>query len=866
MARKKFVDVCTGVIKKAREASGIDSDEFSDGMIRDLVEDLAAIREQALKTNNFRGLKGDLLSAIKEKKFQADIRRRVAIDTLIKEKTQDSFMRGDDWKGRMDESIIALAEGKTSSITKGGNFGADPIKRSLQNRWWKFLEHGFENLKIGKLIGKDDSLQEDVFEALFQIDSPAKDFKGNPLARDAAEVINAVQNDIVEELRAAGIPVHKIKNFVIHDTHSPDKVGKVKFEVWEAAVRENYDLDILMKDTGDATAALKRMYDDISTGSYEQAQGVGPFTGNIAKRHNLHRKLIPKSGRHFFKYNKQFGRTNLIETLRHSMFKASREAGSARMFGANPEEGFNNAIARAKEWARENDKKSFKRLNSKIVQNRLKNVLLTMKGFTSRPGTSQQARFVSAVKRLRFAQLLGKAGLNSLGDIVTVASTVRTATGQNPIKAIADTNLNFIRTIANTKLRTEIAKDTAIAIQTSLGENYHRFLSEDMSPGMFVDSQQFISKYSGLTRVTDSGKTVFSYAATRDLGRQASKSRKKVSAHTDAAMDRFGIGELEWNLMRKNVGDIQGQPIIGAEAISELPATVIEKEMRKHGKITAKSKSGARKQVENFRRESTLRVMNYFSEQADVASPTTGAKQERQTRQGQDPDSYIGMFLNAASTFLGFPFAMANSAKTIILSNPRTRPKNLREAFSLEKKDQLLGEAQESSFPRLRGDMTGTMTMVAHGTVVGYGLLSINAMLNNKTAPDPTEPQVVLDSIIKAGFGGMWVDMILRDHSRADRDFISSLAGPVLADVNTAKEIISLALRGESRAASVSFEYALRQIPNLIFARDAANYLFIHELHEMARPGFLGRREARIRQTPALGGGFQEPLIGDSFT
>jgi hypothetical protein len=139
--------------------------------------------------------------------------------------------------------------------------------------------------------------------------------------------------------------------------------------------------------------------------------------------------------------------------------------------------------------------------------------------------------------------------------------------------------------------------------------------------------------------------------------------------------------------------------------------------------------------------------------------------------------------------------------------------------------------------------------MVGMYAALGYAAMSIKDLIKGREPRDPTDPKTVIAAFAQGGGLGLYGDFLFGEYSRMGRTFTSSLAGPVLGNLDTLTDLWTRLRNGDDLAAQ-SFKALIDNTPfaNLYWLRPLLDYSILFNIQESLNPGFLRRMERRVER------------------
>jgi hypothetical protein len=147
-------------------------------------------------------------------------------------------------------------------------------------------------------------------------------------------------------------------------------------------------------------------------------------------------------------------------------------------------------------------------------------------------------------------------------------------------------------------------------------------------------------------------------------------------------------------------------------------------------------------------------------------------------------------------------------------------------------------------------------------TIAGYMAMTMKDMARGIWPPrdpfrtDPLSdlvpvpvPSTLMAAMLQGGALGLYGDFLFGTKTRHGQSFLESASGPVLGSAGQLFKIYESARDGDPNG-GLMLDFALNNTPfiNLFYTRPALDFLFINELREAVRPGYLERQRKRLKQ------------------
>ena len=104
-------------------------------------------------------------------------------------------------------------------------------------------------------------------------------------------------------------------------------------------------------------------------------------------------------------------------------------------------------------------------------------------------------------------------------------------------------------------------------------------------------------------------------------------------------------------------------------------------------------------------------------------------------------------------------------------------------------------------------------------------------------------------ALAQGGGLGLYGEFLFGEVNRFSNSKLETLAGPAISTAASLLDLLSQARPGEDFRAAQAVNLGLRNLPfgNLWYSKGALDYLLIYHIQEALNPGFLARREQRLR-------------------
>lgn len=770
------------------------------------------------------------------RKLRARLRKEAA-ENLVKKQKNIGFLFEGALSDDPVEAFQALLAG-TTRLVKGGRFSIDRTHKVIMAKHLNILSNELRAAGLLDVV-KSGTLEREIMQELFEFKSGGRTgISNNKHAREAAKIINGVQTGLLREMQNSGAGIREMPGYIMRQAHDPGLMRDAGFEAWFQEIMPRLDVERTFKSFAGKPDKIQEFmegaYDDIVKGKNTLATGsdvgdeilLGRAPANLAEKVSRGRVLHFKDGESFFEYNQRFGKKNLFDTITSSVDTTARNAALIRVLGTNPKNAFENLLKSAKDRLKEaGDDAGFDRFVSN--EKKIRQLFSEVEGLTRIPGRSLFAKTSRAARALANMAKLGSAAVSSVTDWPNSASILRASTGKNLLQAHGDLFKNYMGLIKRGD-KQKWATRTRIFIDDTLGDLHSKFSSGDPEVGVMSKLERLFFKLNGLAFQTSHAKTAVARQFAMELADLSSQQFPSLTPRVQANLQVFGIGDMEWALIRRASEVFEdGTKALTPEGVANLKDSEVNEFLKA---------VGSKKSVAEVKSELELKLSSYLSDNADLGSPTPGARERNFIIRGTTEDEPIGQLLRMIGQFKSFPLTMHTVFTRVALADPQRTARNLTEVMRTG-----------------QGDLLGLAGLIGSTTAMGYVAISANEVAKGRTPRDPTDPKIWLESFIRSGSAGLYGDFLLGEYQKNYKSIIKDVAGPTLGQADDIASLWASAIRGEPKAGK-AFKLLLNNTPgqNIFYTRTALDYLVLFKIQEALNPGYLARLERRTRENPGL--------------
>lgn len=727
------------------------------------------------------------------------------------------------------ESILHAQPGKAYKAHAGN---IESNVNSIRNGRMGIVLRGFDNIEGGIDRGLSGEFDEWIYKIMKgEIDQA--DMGSVP--REAIEIYTALKkhNDLdYKQKISVGANVKYRQGRLFKQRHSARNMEILGQNKWVEKAKKYFDNDEIInmiqsnkklnKKYGESPdmveAYLMDKYEDIQIREAQRGRNISDdFTSILfmGQKKSMEKQTTFKfkNAEAQMKYNMEVNGKSITSMVLEDIRDTSGYVGSAMVLGPNPRLGFQKLMQTYPIKSRTKLEKKF----------------LLATGRRAGIADNMWAKSAEKLRKLSDITRLGTALFSTLPDFSLGAMVISANTGQNYFQTLGSL---FKETFKNVRKgqRREVQKRLSVlmddmlfgSMNTRIGEGgnmtnaFDNFsaaewkksiadgnMSEALrqSGNAFDQVHQKFMKYSGLPGQSEVVRTAIAKITAMGLKDEAGKSFADLYSGTRNLMERFNIGEREWDILRKIDTELEdGSRLIDTESILELD-----------GEAVGMSNPA---DIRNYKEKLSANYASMLTFMAEHGSPTPGIKNKWWV-DGFDPDTVSGQLLRFMGQYKSFSLSVVDT---------------LREAYG-------------PSFDMNRASKMGA-TMITGMGLAYIGTSAKNAV-NGKDQPDPTSLTTWKDMTLKAGMGGLYADFLLTDYNSPWRSLPADVAGPgigIAEDLlKIAKSPFDIMLADDERASKRAKKNLLRKLesstPALPFTKTLINKNFYDMLHKTMNTG-----------------------------
>lgn len=649
-----------------------------------------------------------------------------------------------------------------------------------------------------------------------------------------AKIIVDTQESLRLRLNRAGADVPRLSGHMGHQIHDDGKMLRAGFDKWKAKIEPLLDWERIKVPGSRREDFLQSTYRAITTGIRKELGGKDPLAEGFKGPMNLARSLSHSRLLHFkdaeawLLYSRDFGSGDLKQSFTQDTIMATKNIAVLERMTTNPEAFLDNLSTKLQQLYADDNPEAAKYLKQHTKS--LHNDLDVVTGAINMGSNTTVARVGEWLRAIKTMAALGGSFISALTD-VTFMAVNRMYHGRSLVGAWSDAfTAPFMR--MGSEERKRIAHLLGVGLEMRTGSMLSRFTADDITQGETSGVLSTFFKLNLLGPWTDAMKAGATMILSRDLAMTATKAFDQLSPEHSRLLGVYGIDAKQWDVIRqaaREAGD--GNDYILPGDIDEVSGSV----------FTGMSEF----QQKRLKQQAKDNLFLLYTNEADFAAPTPGAREQSMMKQGTTPDTAVGQALRMLGQFKAFPLTALTKVG---------------------------GRATYGG-----GSNMQMVNLIAGSAITGMAVLQLKEMMKGRE-PLPADKDLLVKGMLQGGALGIYGDLLLNRHSEYGGNVFSSLAGPIGNDINNIIEI------GQSAIFDGDFEAAGRDAvrllkgntpgANLFYTKMVTDYLIFYQLQELVNPGYTQRLERNLKnrtgqeymdlpifgtpaQTVQRGGGFQ---------
>lgn len=743
-------------------------------------------------------------------------RRNAALSVIARDRMETMIVRHVEEGLSYRKSVLAFEEGTMRGIPGGRNSVAS-TKLAYEGEFvGGMMARMTREVPHAERMLRDREFQNDVVREMVELREGGQ--PGRTGNRDAAKVA-PIFRDFSEisrvRLNELGANIGKLDGWAGAQIHNSDRVGKVSWQDWVAAILPKLDLartfpELLTR--SDVERALKNVWENVvfspdRSFSRSKPEFRAPF--NVARSMEQHRVLHFKSADDWLAYNETFGQGHVFDSMVAHQHRAASAAGQMDMMGPNPPITMQAVLENLKrridsdDRIPANEKQPAKDALTDADNTGIGSAMRIASDSHLIPHNRFWADVGSTTRAVESWQKLGGAVISSISDLVTNVVNLR-FNGLSFGDSLRYQIGGMLEGRGNAEMR-EISYLSGEGFDGAIGHIISPFVAHDSAPGAVQAVTTRFFRWTGLTWWTDVGRAVSARVLNAHLGSNVGKAFDALPDRLQHVFSLHDITPAMWDIARASGGrEVQGKRYLTPDDIAD--------------------------------RDVQLAFRRYYADEAASSVLESDAAVQRVSTMGQQRGTPTGEATRFVMQFKGYPIAFTQ--------------RTMARAFH--------GGPDQSS-----AGVAHVGALIAGLTVMGYAAMTIKDVLRGYeprqlfTPDDVPRGPTILAAMLQSGGAGIYGDFLFGEASRSGNSELENLTGPLPSDAARLLKLFRTARDGDTRAGA-ALDATLRSTPflNVFYARPVLDYLILNELQEALAPGMLSRRDARRQrdfgQSPML--------------
>ena len=377
---------------------------------------------------------------------------------------------------------------------------------------------------------------------------------GDAAARELAGAWGRASEYLRQRFNSAGGSISKRQDWGLPQTHSTERVRAVRFEEWRDFIAPRLNVDKMIDErTGlkfspaRLELALKDVYETIRTDGMASMKPSGTQRGrSVATRRQDHRFLVFRNGDSWLQYQQRFGNPDPFDSMMGHIDNMARDIAMMERLGPNPASTL-TYLKQTMRKAAAGDVRAENRANRKSAQ--LDDLYGAIMGRNNSPVDSTFSYTMAGTRQLLQAAQLGAASIAALTDINPQVIT-RGINGLPQVKTINQTLSALMILPQSERAKLALRLGLTAEAYTTLASAQMRYVGDISGPEVTRRISDFVMRASLLSPWTNAGRWAFGMEFLGHLGDQVGKTFNELDPNMRGALQRYGIGEDRWNIMR----------------------------------------------------------------------------------------------------------------------------------------------------------------------------------------------------------------------------------------------------------------------------------------------------------------------------
>lgn len=802
----------------------------------EMIDEIESIRENSRTVDGFRKKLNEFIKTTGSEKLLNE-----------REKVRDISKRTDNIKRIFDPSLGSPEEGLASLLRSTNYYGegaaksVESVMNVMNKKYANFIGLNLTKDQVKVIISK--GLDQEILHVLSGGKNEVSD-----AAKEIAGVFRKLQDMIHADKKNTGIEINYLKDRAINqrDIYNHDKMLTMGEDNWVETVYSRLDLERtfpFLLDEADRKQYLKDVYKGFIERHFDkEAVDFNNIPKDLIKS-NIQRKNLRPRALHYTseglgKMWEEFSDKTILDSIMGEAAQAARDISLYDVLGSK---GLGEFATLKQKTIRKiqgeikgaTDPVVKAKLQKQIenINNRSKGSMLSfegdydtlianLSGKTDQIGSEFMADAGDNIRALTSMRTLGGSMFSALTDTFAGVTALNMATGGSYFKAISQELQGLFSTLSP-KDQKELAGIFDIAIESDMGNELRIAASSNGLTKAINVANKWYSQWNPIAQQGRFHRVAPTMMLSWDFAKQtAGKSWDEIGDAYKKTLTKVGIKEADFEAFKLMRGKWKDKELIMPHAVSEIPDEVAKEAIKKNKAINPNYFPST---PDEYRAQMSRNLGVMFGEEfGNFAAPQPGLREKAFLLGTTQKGTYGGETVRMLSMLKSFTVKQASIMQKIYVNNPTAQ-----------------GRAKQ-----LSAHTIGLMTM-------GYVSLSLKALINNETPPDPTNPDVMKKVAITSGAFGLLGDMMLDEANRGGvlKGFIG---GPVVASVDDLTKLTRKLATGEGEMKDLG--ELSRFVPgnNLFYLKAGFNYVLNDDFREILSPGYNNRMSQRRKENSGM--------------
>lgn len=640
------------------------------------------------------------------------------------------------------------------------------LQRAIEQRATSMMDQYLATFRRD-LIGRtrNKATMKDLIRELFNENT------GSPAARELADAWRNASEYLRKRYNSAGGAIPKRADWGLPQFHSPEKVRAVSYTEWRDYVTQRLDTQRMVDEqTGlpftpeRLEVAMRDVYETIRTDGFSKVKPSGlPRGKSVATRRQDHRFLVFKNGDGWLEYQQRFGNPDPFDTMMGHISNMSRDIALMERLGPNPSATV-NWLKQTIQKAGAGNKKAESRATSH--SKRIDELYGAILGTNNAPVNGFWASTFAGTRQVLQSAQLGMASLAAITDLNFQRMT-RQMNGLPQVNTLNQVLREFMTLSPEERGRLAIRLGLTAEGWSTLAAAQMRYVGDLSGPEITRRMSDFVMRASLLSPWTQAGRWAFGMEFMGTLADNAGKAFGDLDPNLRAALERYGMGEDRWEIMRST-------PLYNHKGAEFLSPTDV----------------AARTDIDpRMAEDIATKMLVMINTETNFAVPSTSMRGRTALTGDVRPGTVPGEILRSFAMYKNFSVTVYNTHIMRGLNMPTA----------------------------------GAKGRYFAGLVVSTTLMGALAMQLKEIAkgrdPMPMDDEAFWAAAMLQGGGlGIFGDFLFSDVNRYDRGLAETIAGPVVGFGNDIKNLtvgnLAEAMSGEdTNAAAELVGFASRYTP-----------------------------------------------------